>query len=105
MRRVCQNSGCVQPRSSLSKLPQGWPITGVGHVIGEAWIDTLCHSVASFDRMKRVFKIHHFQRWMRKTELTDAALCKAVSEMAAGLIDAELGGDVVKKRVGLAGRG
>lgn len=42
---------------------------------------------------------------MRKTELTDAALCKAVEEMVAGLIDADLGGDVVKKRVGLAGRG
>lgn len=55
--------------------------------------------------MKRVFKTRHFQRWMRKTELTDVALCKAVEEMAAGLIDADLGGDVVKKRVGLAGRG
>lgn len=55
--------------------------------------------------MKRVFKTRHFQRWMRKTELTDAALCKAAEEMAAGLIDADLGGDVVKKRVGLAGRG
>ena len=42
---------------------------------------------------------------MRKTELTDAVLCKAVQEMAAGLIDADLGGSVVKKRVGLAGRG
>ena len=42
---------------------------------------------------------------MRKTEVTDAALCKAVEEMTAGLIDADLGGGVVKKRVGLAGRG
>jgi hypothetical protein len=42
---------------------------------------------------------------MRKTELTDAVLCKAVQEMAGGLIDADLGGSVVKKRVGLAGRG
>lgn len=42
---------------------------------------------------------------MRKTELTDAALCKAVKEMAGGLIDADLGGGVMKKRVGLAGRG
>lgn len=55
--------------------------------------------------MMRVFKTRHFQRWMRKTELTDAALCKAVQEIAAGLIDADLGGSVVKKRVGLAGRG
>lgn len=55
--------------------------------------------------MTRVFKTRHFQRWMRKTELTDAALCKAVQEMVVGLIDADLGGNVLKKRVGLAGRG
>jgi hypothetical protein len=55
--------------------------------------------------MRRVFKTRHFGRWMRKTELTDAALCSAVEEMAQGLIDADLGGGVVKKRVGLAGRG
>ncbi|WP_243457453.1 type II toxin-antitoxin system RelE/ParE family toxin [Ottowia testudinis] len=42
---------------------------------------------------------------MRKAELTDAILCKAIAEMQTGLIDADLGGGVVKKRVGLAGRG
>ena len=55
--------------------------------------------------MKRVFKTRHFCRWMRKTELTDSALCCAVAEMTQGLIDADLGGGVVKKRVGLAGLG
>lgn len=55
--------------------------------------------------MKRVFKTRHFIRWMRKTELTDSALCSAVLEMSQGLIDADLGGSIVKKRVGLAGRG
>lgn len=53
----------------------------------------------------RVFKTKHFSRWMRKTELTDQSLCEAVAEMSRGLIDADLGGGVVKKRVGLAGRG
>ena len=42
---------------------------------------------------------------MRKTTLTDAALCQAVREMANGLVDADMGGDVVKKRVALPGRG
>ena len=42
---------------------------------------------------------------MRKTELVDVALCQAVEEMVGGLIDADLGGGVVKKRIGLAGRG
>jgi len=55
--------------------------------------------------MERVFKTRHFIRWMRKTELTDSALCSTVLEMSQGLIDADLGGSIVKKRVGLAGRG
>ncbi len=49
----------------------------------------------------RVFKTRYFVRWMRKTELTDGALCVAVREMVDGLIDADLGGGLVKKRVGL----
>jgi hypothetical protein len=42
---------------------------------------------------------------MRKSKLTQEALCLAVSEMENGLIDAELGGGIVKKRVPLPGRG
>ena len=57
------------------------------------------------DVKRRVFKTRPFARWMRKTELTDAALCNAVDEMERGLIDADLGGGVVKKRIGMAGRG
>ncbi len=55
--------------------------------------------------MKRIFKTRHFRRWMRKTDLGEDALCMAVAEMNAGLIDADLGGFVVKKRVALPGRG
>ena len=32
-------------------------------------------------------------------------LCDAVTEMMQGLIDADLGGGVLKKRIGLSGRG
>lgn len=42
---------------------------------------------------------------MRKTELTDALLCAAVVEMEQGLVDAHLGGGVVKKRIAIPGRG
>jgi hypothetical protein len=42
---------------------------------------------------------------MRKTELSDTDLCIAVHEMSRGLIDADLGGGLLKKRIGLAGRG
>jgi len=55
--------------------------------------------------MNKIFKTRHFSRWMRKTELTDKTLCDAVLEMMNGLIDADLGGGVIKKRVGIAGRG
>lgn len=55
--------------------------------------------------MRRVFKTRHFTRWMRKTGLADTTLCAAVDEMVRGLVDADLGGGVVKKRVPLPGRG
>jgi hypothetical protein len=55
--------------------------------------------------MRRVFKTRLFSRWMRKTALTQEALCLAISEMENGLIDADLGGGVIKKRVPLPGRG
>ncbi|RJX18412.1 MAG: type II toxin-antitoxin system RelE/ParE family toxin [Desulfobulbus sp.] len=55
--------------------------------------------------MKRIFITRTFARWMRKAGLADQSLCQAVSEMSQGLIDADLGGNVVKKRVPLPGRG
>ena len=42
---------------------------------------------------------------MRKSGLSDDALSAAVSEMASGLVDADLGGYLVKKRVPLPGKG
>jgi hypothetical protein len=53
----------------------------------------------------RVFKIKVFHRWAAQERLTDAALTAAAEEMAKGLIDADLGGHVVKKRAALPGRG
>ena len=55
--------------------------------------------------MKRVFKTRYFARWMHKTELANSALSEAVAEMVQGLVDADLGSGVVKKRVALPGRG
>jgi hypothetical protein len=53
----------------------------------------------------RVFKTKGFQKWAAREGLTDEALQAAVEEMEAGLIDADLGGHVAKKRVALPGRG
>jgi hypothetical protein len=55
--------------------------------------------------MRRVFRTRTFTRWMAKSGLTDEALWEAVAEMSQGLVDADLGGHVVKKRVALAGQG
>ncbi len=53
----------------------------------------------------RIFKVRWFQRWAAKERLTDDALRYAVDEIERGLVDANLGGNVYKKRVGAAGRG
>ena len=55
--------------------------------------------------MKRILKTRTFNRWLRKTLLTDVALLKAIDEMEQGLVDADLGGNLYKKRVALPGRG
>ena len=55
--------------------------------------------------MKRILKTRTFDRWLRKTLLSNTALLKAIAEMERGLVDADLGGNVYKKRVALPGRG
>jgi len=52
-----------------------------------------------------IFKNKEFQKWAKKAGLADLALCRAVAEMMKGLVDADLGGGVFKKRVALPGRG
>jgi len=53
----------------------------------------------------QVFAIKTFARWMRKNKITQEDLLDATQEMVNGLIDADLGGYVVKKRLALHGRG
>lgn len=55
--------------------------------------------------MTRVLKRKDFARWQASEKLPDAALCKAVQEMESGLIDADLGGFLYKKRVARPGSG
>lgn len=56
-------------------------------------------------KMTRVLKRKDFARWQAGEKLPDAALCKAVQEMENGLIDADLGGFLYKKRVARSGGG
>jgi hypothetical protein len=55
--------------------------------------------------MKRIFRWKHFARWQAAEGLPDAVLCKVVREMERGLIDADLGGCLYKKRVARPGGG
>ncbi len=55
--------------------------------------------------MIRIFKTRMFSKSVKKLGLTDAILCEAVDEMQKGLIDGDLGGNVLKKRVSLPSQG
>lgn len=53
----------------------------------------------------RIFKTRRFHKWAAGENLSDERLKKAINEMEDGLVDAELGGNVYKKRIGIQGRG
>lgn len=53
----------------------------------------------------QVYKSKWFGKWADKEDLTDQDLSAAVKEMVNGLIDADLDGHVMKKRVALQGQG
>ena len=53
----------------------------------------------------RIFKSRWFLRFARKEGIADAALREAVARAERGLIDAELGGEVIKQRIARAGQG
>lgn len=53
----------------------------------------------------QIFQTKWFAHWADKEGLTAQVLCAAVAEINQGLVDANLGGHVVKKRVALGGRG
>ena len=53
----------------------------------------------------RIFKTPLFAKWAKKEKLLDKQLRQAVQEMEQGLVDADLGGHIYKKRISLQGRG
>ena len=55
--------------------------------------------------MTSILKRKDFARWQEGEKLSDTALCIAVQEMENGLIDADLGGFLYKKRVARPGGG
>ncbi len=53
----------------------------------------------------RIFKTKIFARFARRAVLADAALCEAVARTERGLLDADLGGGVIKQRIARQGEG
>ena len=53
----------------------------------------------------RVFKTKTFARFARRERISDGSLCEAIRRAERGLIDADLGGGVIKQRVARAGQG
>lgn len=53
----------------------------------------------------RVFRNGWFRKFARKQRISEAALCEAVARIQAGLVDADLGGGLLKQRVAREGGG
>ena len=53
----------------------------------------------------RTYKNAWFAKFARKERIGNAALCDAVDRAERGLIDADLGGGLIKQRVARAGEG
>lgn len=64
----------------------------------------MCDSKAAKVSM-RVFKNAWFERFARKQSIADTALLEAIDRAERGLVDADLGGGVIKQRVARPGQG
>ena len=53
----------------------------------------------------RVFKNRWFERFAAREMISDQSLCRAVRQAESGLIDADLGGGVIKQRIPRPGEG
>jgi hypothetical protein len=53
----------------------------------------------------RIYKLKAFARFQRKELIPDASLIKAVRSAEGGLVDADLGGGLIKQRIARVGQG
>ena len=53
----------------------------------------------------RIFKTKWLVRYARRERITDRSLSEAIGRAARGLIDADLGGGIIKQRVARGGQG
>lgn len=52
----------------------------------------------------RIFKTRWLARFARHERITDASLIEAITRAERGLIDADLGGGLIKQRIARQGR-
>lgn len=52
-----------------------------------------------------IYKTATFSKWQKKSSVGDNSLIKAIQEIESGLVDANLGGGIFKKRVARQGFG
>jgi hypothetical protein len=53
----------------------------------------------------KVFKTKWFVRYARQSNIQNKNLCEAIERAEQGLVEADLGGGVIKQRVARAGQG
>ena len=53
----------------------------------------------------RIFKTRLFVRFARRLRIKDSSLCEAIARAERGLVDADLGGGIIKQRVARTGQG
>jgi hypothetical protein len=53
----------------------------------------------------RIFKTKTLARFTKRERIADASLCKAIEDAERGLVEADLGGGLIKQRVARKGQG
>jgi hypothetical protein len=53
----------------------------------------------------RIFMVKAFDRFRRRERISEWKLCDAIARAEKGLVDADLGGRVIKQRVARKGHG
>lgn len=53
----------------------------------------------------QVLKTRWLARWARRERIADSSLIEAIARAERGLVDADLGGGIIKQRVARAGQG
>lgn len=53
----------------------------------------------------RIYKLKAFARFQRRERISDASLARAIRSAEDGLVDADLGGGLIKQRIARPGQG